>query len=286
VPSLTSSGLMASEGQIAAMAISPDGNWLYTIEFPSLNGVNWILQQYQLTPSTGVMKLSTSFNIPFLTPSNCSVMPSSSGVLPTTQLCSVAVAPSGGYVIVASGNGGAITYPYSSSGGASNKTSQLLPAYNAASADLSVTVDSLNTAYIGQTDTLSTYSLTSSGTTSNTTGNRYTSTTTPAAGAKPRGVTLNTKGEFVYTANQSANTISQYSTTNGVLTSLGSTPAGPASVSALGVDNTGAYLVAAGYNSTTGIQLSSITAGVISNLVQNAGTGTDFQYPTLIAMTH
>ncbi len=77
--------------------------------------------------------------------------------------------------------------------------------------------------------------------------------------------------------------------TGPVLTALVNSPyAAPASVGALAIDSTGAYLIAAGYNATSGIQLYSVgSAGALTPSVSAiAGSGTVGAIPTEIAVTH
>jgi 6-phosphogluconolactonase len=298
VPSLvtsgTSNGLMASDSGavVYAMTISPDGNWLYTIE--ELATGTWELIQYSLNTSTGIMTFSQSLTTPATT-----CIPSYTTTLPYTQLCGVAVSPNEGFVVVAAGAGGAILYPYSSSatGGITGTYTGTLQPYSASSADTSVTIDNANYVYIGQTQSISTYSIGTGGvpTSLNSSGYGQSTQQIPFTNTEtPRNITLSTSYGYVYTADQGTGgtaataTISSYSASNGVLTSLGAEVPGPPAVSALGVDNTGAYLLAAGYNGTSGIELYSIsgTTGALTSLVQSAGTGVNNAYPTLIVMTY
>jgi 6-phosphogluconolactonase len=292
VPSLvtsgTSNGLMSSRSGVPvyAMAISPDGNWLYTMENVS-TGV-WDLIQYSVA-STGLITFSQSL----LTPAPTCVPPSTS-TLPYTQQCGIAVSPNEGFVAVAAGGGGAILFPYSATGGITGGSSGSLQAYSASSADTSLTIDNLNYVYIGQTEQISTYAIGSGGVPFTVSSSGYgqpTQQTVFTNSETPRNITLSTNYGYVYTANQGTGTISSFSASKGSLTLLGAEVPGPAQVSALGVDNTGAYLVAAGYNGTTGIELYSIssttgTTGELTNLVQSAGTGVNLAYPTLIAMSY
>ena len=66
----------------------------------------------------------------------------------------------------------------------------------------------------------------------------------------------------------------------GQLSSITGSPfAGPASVSAIGADKSGSYMVAVGYNGTSGIQLFTVgTTGALT-LTTSAGTGTSDLLP-------
>ena len=92
----------------------------------------------------------------------------------------------------------------------------------------------------------------------------------------------------MFTANEGANTISSFGiASDGNLTAATGSPfAGPTEVSALGVDNTGVYMVAVGYDANTGVRLYSISSAGVLTQVATAASGTTTQYPALVAMTH
>jgi 6-phosphogluconolactonase (cycloisomerase 2 family) len=99
---------------------------------------------------------------------------------------------------------------------------------------------------------------------------------------------LSNDDDFVYTANEGNGTVSAWSIgTSGALTAVSGAPfTGPTSVSALGVDKSGSYLVAAGYSASSGVQLFSIgTTGALT-AAASAGTGTSTTYPVVLAMSH
>src|SRR6185437_11836526 len=115
------------------------------------------------------------------------------------------------------------------------------------------------------------------------------STQTFNASASPRSPVLSTNYNFVYTANVGASNISGFSIgSTGALASLSGSPfTGPSNVSSIGADKSGKYLVAAGYNGTSGIQLFSIstTNGALT-LSTSAGTGTSTGFPAILALSH
>jgi 6-phosphogluconolactonase len=285
VPSIQNSGaIMGSVGPIASMDISADGNWLYTIELSSLG--TYILQQYSINTSTGLLTLSASFPLPT---ASCGLVSSAS--TPATQRCTVKVSPSEEYVISALGTAGDAIYPYSpGSGITSNSYSGTIPALSSISGELSVAIDASNYAYIAQTASISVYSILSTGVPATQINNVAQPVAAPyvfSNNETPRSITLSKTDTYVYTADQGTNMISAFSTSTGMLTSLGAEVSGPNAVSVLGADNSGKYLVAAGYDTASGIQLFTIqSGGTISNLDQNAGTGTSFAYPTVMALTH
>lgn len=266
---------IVTDSTISTMTISPDGNYLFTLGTSLLGEV--VLSQYSLNTSTG---------IPTGNPTTFSTNATSCALnvtgTPIIQQCSVTVSPSKAYLAVALGQAGVLIFPYSSSGGALNYT-QAVAALSSTSGDYSLAFDTNNNLYVASTFALTPY--TGIGGTAAPVagiGQSY------AAGATPRSVTLNSTGAYVYTANIGLSTISAYTTSSaGVLTGVGAPVAGPATVSALGVDNSGKYLVAAGYNATNGIQLFNITStGALTTAGSTAGTDADTSSPIVIALTH
>jgi DNA-binding beta-propeller fold protein YncE len=146
-----------------------------------------------------------------------------------------------------------------------------------------VVLDAQNYAYIARTNALASYAINSTGTAT------LEHTVTYASGTTPRSVVLSSSGGYVYTANEGTSTISGYGIGSGAtLTAITGSPfTGPASVSALGVDKSGGYLVAAGYDGSSGVQLFSVssTTGALS-LVDSAGSGAATTYPAVLALTH
>jgi 6-phosphogluconolactonase (cycloisomerase 2 family) len=149
--------------------------------------------------------------------------------------------------------------------------------------DYSVALDDNNYAYIARTNALAVYSINSS-----TLAYSQQDSKSYTSGMVPRSVVLSSSGGYVYTANEGAGTISAFAIgTSGALTEeTGSPYAGPTNVSALGVDNSGNYLVAAGYDSSAGVQLFSIGAGGALTHVDSVGSGTSTTDPTVLALTH
>ncbi len=267
---LTASGTPVAPDAVASMAISPDGNWLYTI-----STTGQFMTEYTVDTGTGALTLKGQIAFQSLT----ACVPGAA--LPVTQSCTVAVSPKGDYVVASLGTGGDEVFAYTSAGGVGNLVSEIASGYPATpTGDYSNAVDGNDFAYIAQTNGLAVYSL--GVTTTNA------ATFTYPAGTTPRGVTLSKSYNYVYTANEATGTISAFGIgTNGSLTTLTGSPyAGPANVSALGVDNTGAYMVAAGYDGTAGVRLYAIGATGILTQVAATGSGAATAYPTLVAMTH
>ena len=260
--------------QAASMDISPDGNYLFAVDVAAT-----ALTEYKITTSSGLLQLVTSFPLPAAT---CS--PITSPVV--SQSCTVTVAPSGQFVLASLGTAGTVIYPYTSASGITTTSPITIPSGSTQanpSGDFSVALDKNNFAYIARTAALAVYSLDSSGNAT------LKSTATYDSTAIPRSVVLGTSNNFVYTANIGEGDISGYGIgSTGALTTIAGQPfTGPANVSAIGADRSGKYMVAAGYNGTSGFQLFSIssTTGALT-LVTSAGTGTSADFPAVLALTH
>ena len=257
---------------VAAMAISPDGNWLYTV-----NADGQTLTQYSVDTASGGISSTGATALPIAT---CLLGAST----PASQSCSVAVSPSGQYVVVSLNTAGDVVYSYARASGISGNILALIPsgfAANNPTGDFSVVLDASNNAYIARTSSVAVYGLSVNGVTGE-------SSLAYASGSLPRSITLSTNDKYVYTADEGASTISGFQIGNGgSLAEVANSPfAAPANVSALGVDNTGTYLLGVGYDAKSGVQLYSIASTGVLSPVAAAGSGTNASYPALVAMTH
>jgi len=268
-----SGGTQENADLIGAMTLSPDGDWLYEID--STTGS--ILSQYQLNKSTGAL---TAPAASFQTPGPGSLtLCGLSGATPNSQTCSIAVSPADNFVAVALNTGGTAVYPYTSTGGITS-TAYTLIAPPTSSGDYSLAFDSSSYLYIASTAALSSY-----GGTNYTT--RISNYTTYETNAFPRSVTLSTTYGYLFTANEGTSDIQEFTVSGGAVTALGTTPhvTGPTYVSALGVDRSGTYLLAAGYNTTNGLQMFTISSTGLAE-VADQGTGTATTIPVVMALTH
>jgi len=262
--------------EIDSLDISPDGNFLFTIGPDSLGTPT--LTEYALVPSTGAISGTggTSYALPGGT--TCGLI----ATIPVSQTCTVQVSPSEDFVGVAAGIEGTYIFPYTSSNGitTANYSGVIQPA-SGASGDYSLAFDKSGFVYIARTAELSPY-----GSLSVAAPLEGVSYTGYASGATPRGVTLSTAYNYLYTADEGTSTISEFSVSSGVLTAF-STPTvlGPTNVSALGVDRSGTYLLAAGYNSTNGLQMFTISSTTLA-AVASQGTGGATTVPVVMALTH
>jgi len=267
-----SGGTLLITAAVSSMDISPDGGFLFAM---STDGRT--MNEYQVNTSTGTLALASTFVVgQGLT---CALLGT-----PGSQSCTVRAAPSGAFVVVALGTAGDAVFPYTSASGISANYA-LIPSgttTGSPSGDFSVALDGQNFAYIARTNALAVYSLDASGAATLRDSQPY------ASGTTPRSAVLSSNGGNVYTANEGTGTISGYTIgSRGGLTAITNSPfTGPVSVSALGVDKSGGYLVAAGYSSSNGVQLFSMgTTGTLS-LVDSAGSGTATTYPAVLALTH
>jgi 6-phosphogluconolactonase len=246
----------------ASMVVSPNGNYLF-----SLNSDGLTIEEYAIGTSGGLTYESE------ITLSNVNTS------LPLTA-AGIAMAPSGEYFAVALGQAGFETYTFDQSTGGVSEASQTTPSSNTVGA-YALAIDSNNDLYVAETGTVYAYSVNTSGIPNGTPVSTQSSNTGPFS--------IALKGtSYVYVGGENSSSspiINTYANSSGVLSSA-TASVGPATVSALAVDNTGGYLVAAGFNATNGIQLFQIgSTGAITS-VNSAASGTTTGVPTIIAMTH
>jgi 6-phosphogluconolactonase (cycloisomerase 2 family) len=271
--SAANSGNAVISAQVASMAISPDGGYLFAV-----NSDGTTMSEYQINSSTGFLTLATTLSFPLTT---CTLAGT-----PVSQTCSVTVAPSGQFVVVALGTAGDAIFPYSSSTGISSASYTLIPSgttTGSPTGDYSVVLDSNNYVYIARTSALAVFQIT------DTSGDAVQkSSTAYSSGVTPRSLALNSTQNYVYTANEGNGTISAWGIgSGGALTAASGSPfTGPSNVSAIGIDNTGNYMIAAGYNASTGVQLFSVGSTGSLTLITSAATGTSTAYPVVLAMSH
>lgn len=269
---VANSGNVLISNAVSSMAISPDGNYLF-----ALGSTGTVMTEYQANTSTGALSLVATFVLPG---TSCTLAGT-----PVSQTCSVAVSPSGQFVVASLGTAGDAIFPYTSTSGITSAGYSLIPSGTTTASptgDFSIALDDNNYAYIARTSALAVYSINSSAAATLQSTASYPSTDLP------RSVVLNASQNYVFTANEGASTISSYGigSTGGLTAASGSPFTGPTNVSALGVDTTGDYMLAAGYNSSTGIQLFSLTSSGTLSLVASAASGTSTAYPVVLAMSH
>ncbi len=248
----------------ASLAVSPDGQWLFTLPIDGLQ-----INEYSINTSTGILgELASYYGL-------------SSASTGSITPISLAVAPSGEYFAAALGTGGANLYPFDTTTGlqTSGQSATVINPANSASGIYAVAFDGNNYFYCAGTAGLEVFSVAPGA---------VTLLNTYSLGDAPRSIAVNSTSTYVYVGNEGDNTISGYSIgTGGVLTAIPGSPfTAPAGVDALAFDSTGAYLIASGYNSSTGIQLYTIGTGGALSPTASAGTGTSTLIPGTIAATH
>lgn len=264
--SFVSSTAQVSLASVAAMDVSADGNWL--IVASGIDGLNPVtVTAYALNTTSGAVTAETP------------VIYSVSAIAAVSAL---RVAPSGNYFAVALGTGGIAVFPFNTSTGAISAPSTISFSSTAVGA-FDVAIDSANYLYIAATSNVYSFAVSSAGIP----GGSAVSTT-PTASGGPFALALDgTSYLYASALSGSSNLIYEFSTKAGVLTALSSTSiAAPTTTTKLAVDSTGAYLVAAGYDTSAGLRLYSISsAGILASL-DTAATGTTTGVSTAVALGH
>jgi 6-phosphogluconolactonase (cycloisomerase 2 family) len=266
---LNGGSAITSLNSVAAMDVSADGNWLLVAS--GIDNINPVtLTAYPLNTSTGLFEAAT---------------PLSYAPNALSTVSAMKIAPSGDFITVALGTGGFITFPFNTSTGVISAgtpigfTSAAVGAYD-------VAIDGNNFLYVAATGNVYVFTVSTLGVPTQT----PVSTIATAAGG-PFSVAVD--GSYLYAGanNGTSNLIYAFSTKSGVLTPLSTaTIASPSTTTRLGVDSTGAYLVAQGYDSSAGLQLYSIstTTGVLTSVgtAGTADTSTTAPIPSALALTH
>ena len=255
----------ASTGS-SSMDVSPDGNWLFV-----LDSVGLVLYQFPITPSTGLLGSAASFAI------------STTG---TATPQSVRVSPNGNYVAASLGTDGTIVFPYSSSSGIGSQSFASLSTGSTAVGDFALTMDTNNYLYVARTTGPAVYLLTTPS--SNVVSATSISQSSLTNGNGPHSIALSSSsGSVVYVGNLTDGTVSAYGASSGKLANVSTAGYNaPTNVDSLARDNSAKYIIAAGYNSSSGIQLYTIgSTGALSSSAA-AASGTSTGVPALVAVTH
>ncbi|MGA7156639.1 MAG: beta-propeller fold lactonase family protein [Acidobacteriaceae bacterium] len=260
--SILASGKPLVSENITALAVSPDGQWLFCLDANALT-----LEEYSINSSTGAVTFAATYGITGAT----------AGIVTPSG---IAIAPTGDYLAVALGTGGAETFSFDTTTGVAAAPTLISPA-NAATGIYAVAIDANNYLYAAGTAGLQVFSTTSAGVPT-LPGSTY------STGSGPRSIAINPASTFVYIGNQTDSTITAYAIgTNAALTAVSGSPfTAPSTISSLGVDSTGAYLVASGYNAASGINLYAISSTGTLTSKATAATNTSTAIPTPIALTH
>jgi 6-phosphogluconolactonase (cycloisomerase 2 family) len=267
-----------------AMDVSPNGDWLLGLDTSGQALGSAVVDEYSINASTGALTLGTgaSYNV-----SSASLSPAPGAVVPS----GIKIAPGGGLVFVALGTAGTMdfTFNQSSTSGLLTASQTAFLASGGGLADNALTVSpNGNYLYVARSGTnggIAAYTISgSSGVLASVSG------TPLAAGTQPYSVVVNSAGTDVYVANRTSGTISGYSvSSNGTLAALGQSPYNSGnSVTALAIDKTGDYLLAAAYGGSPDVWLYSFDSSVAGklDLSNTYSTGSDPTNPVAIAATH
>ena len=259
--SILSSGSPLENESVTSIDISPDGQWLFALD---TNGLT--LEEYSINNATGALTFASTYGI----------TGAANGLITPSV---VKVAPTADYLVIALGTGGAETFSFNTSTGVAAATTLISPS-TAASGIYAAAADSNHFLYCAGTAGLQVFSTSTTGV--------PTPMKTYTTGNGAHSLVINSASTNVYVGNQTDSTISGYAIgTTGALTPLTGSPyAAPKTVNALAIDSTKAYLIASGYNASTGIQLFAIgSAGALTSSA-SAGSGTTTAIPGAIAVTH
>jgi len=265
---LNSGNPLEAENSIA-LDISPNGEWLF-----SLNNDDITLEEYSINSTTGLLTYFNNYSLAFpagFTSSTSSLQ---------TGSAMVKVAPSGDFVAVAEGLAGVETFTLDESTGAVTGASQV-PAPSSTAGDYAVDIDSNNYLYVATTGEIYSYAVSTTGTISTP------ATSGVATGVPPFGIALIGSGRLLtgFENSSSQSIIDVFTITSGVLGSSPPQATAPTNVGALGVDSSGSYVVAAGENSSSGIQIFSIGSTTVTS-IGSVASGTTTGIPVVVAMTH
>jgi len=277
---MTSNNL--GSGSDISIDVSPDGKWLLGLDANGPPIDEAIVDVYQINSATGGLLLGNGASF---------TVPSGTGTIVPRAL---KIAPNGDYVFVALGTAGDLVCPFTESNNIPLSSPQTLLFQSGANISdnaLAVSSDE-KVLFIARSGTLggvASYTIGAGGALSNVSGSPI------AAGTQPFSVAIDTAGKDVYVANRGDSTITGYSIgSGGVLTALngsanGSSYSSGKQVTALAVDNSGDYLLAAANGGSDDLTLYSYDSTTTGNLVYATSTSTgniDPTGPVAIATTH
>ncbi len=251
-----------------ALAVSPDGQWLF-----GLNSISSTLDVWQINATTGVLTAEPGATY---TITDAVASPSM-----------LRVSPAGDYIFAAVGSAGDLVFTLDTTTGAVS-LSQRLSLASAQTSDNSLVTDSTgSTLYIARSGVnggLAVYTIGASGLLTAVTGSPF------ATGLGTFDVAVDATDSYVYAANRSDGTISGFSIVkSGALTPLSGSPYSSGStVSSLVADRSGTYVLAAAAGGVPDLTLYSFDATIAGKLdtATTAVSGTDPAGSRLIALTH
>jgi 6-phosphogluconolactonase len=260
-----SSGAALAYANAVSMDISPDGKYLIV-----LDGVIGLIDVYQIGSAGGLVQLPA---VTYAVPINVQPVPRA-----------IKFSPNGSLVFAALGTGGDLVYTFSGGSFAGLQTLAVTATQSENGLAVSPNGGTLYIARSGPGGGLAAYTIGTGGT--------LTYLGLGSGGTQPYAVAVNSAGTYVYMANRGDGTISGFNTTvsSGVLPGVLSSPyaSGP-SVSALTLDSSGAYLLAAaagGAPDLTMYNFDATTAGQLDTDVKVATGASEPSGALAIATTH
>lgn len=272
-----SGGQALANADIVSMVVSPDGQWLLGLD---ANQSLVTIDEFQIG-TTGL--LGTEAGSQYALQSQASIVAES-----------IAVSPAGNYIAASLGTGGVVMFSLTTSTGAVAPVSELT-ASTTSSADQAVTFDStssmLYVAVSGTNGGVYPFTIGTGGALTEVSGAPFSLGTGDTA-AGPASILIDKSGKYLYVGNRSASSISGFSIgTGGVLTALAGSPfTAGTTVSALGYDNTGTYILATASGGTPDLKMYSFdttTGGALdASTTANTGDTVEPAGAVAIALTH
>ncbi len=271
-----SSGKALANANMISMVVSPDGKWLLGLDS---NPSAVVIDEFGIDSSTGLLTLETGAQYAL-----------KSGE--TIVASNLAVSPKGDYLAASLGTGGLVNFTFTTSTGAVSAPSELT-ASTASSGDQASVFDStssvLYVAVSGTNAGVYPYTIGSGGVLTQVSGAPYSlGPTNPG----PASILIDKTGKYLYVGNRSAGSISGYSiASGGVLTKLAGSPfTAGTTLTALGYDNSGDYLLSTTSGSNPDLQMFSFDATTLGNLDTSTtaatGDGTEPAGAVALALTH
>jgi 6-phosphogluconolactonase (cycloisomerase 2 family) len=264
-----SGGTGVAIANIVSMDVSPDGQWLITLDGTSLLAQ---IDVFKIDASTGALASHqpTTYPIP-----NAVIVPKM-----------VRISPNGALIFVALGSGGDLVFNFDTTAGTLVFSGAL--AVTAQTSDNGLEVDSATGyLYIARSGTgggVRVFKIGTGGALNEITGSPF------ASGGQAYSIALDNTGKYAYAANRLNGTIYGYSVgTGSVLTALGGSPyASGLQVTSLGVDSSGKYLLAAALGGGPDLSMYSFDTVTPGKLILATSTATGVS-PTgaiAVALTH
>jgi len=273
----TSGGQVLANANIVSMVVSPDGNWLLGLD------------SLQTLVTIDEFSIGTNGQLGVGTTSQYALKSQA-----TIVASNIAVAPDGDYIAASVGTGGVVEFSFATSTGTVTPAQELdastaSTAYQAAVFDPTSSI--LYVAASGTSGGVYPFTIGTAGALTEVAGAPYTLGTGSTI-AGPASMLIDKTGKYLYVGNRTAGSISGYSiATGGLLTPLSGSPyTAGTTVSALGYDNTGDYILASAYGGAPDLQLYSFDATIAGKLDTSAtaatGDPTEPAGAVAIALTH